>query len=236
MRKKRTEWEKGKKQLHRIEKAQGIIKNPVGEIVSVPLIDKFPVLEKVKTIVESSLNYFQEKKREELCNIIFADNRITEEMVKDVSFIMEFYKLIEVVDRLSTNTKVEYLGKLFKNTVLLETENKYDNFNEYLYRFKDMSEREIDILYLLYEEEIEFIKIWQLRTDDDQKELANVWREFRLRATKQFSIDEAMLRSILTGIQRTGFCALETIHFACGDLSVFIITKYFMDFMELIQK
>ena len=98
-----------------------------------------------------------------------------------------------------------------------------------------MSEREIDILYLLYEEEIEFIKIWQLRTDDDQKELANVWREFRLRATKQFSIDEAMLRSILTGIQRTGFCALELIHFAGGDMQVFITTKYFRDFMELVM-
>lgn len=225
-----------KKQVHRAENMQEIAENLIGKTVF-SLIEKFPILGTVVNVtIENSLRRFQEQKREELCNVIFSDNKITEEMVKDVSFIMEFYKLIEVVDRLSTNTKVEYLGKLFKNTVLSETENKYDNFNEYLYRFKDMSEREIDILYLLYEEEMEFIKIWQLRTDDDQKELAKIWREIRLRATKQFSIDEAMLRSILTGIQRTGFCALETIHFAGGDLSVFIITKYFMDFMELVQK
>ena len=187
-------------------------------------------------MAESSLNSFQQKKRKELCNVIFSDNKITQEMVKDVSFIMEFYKLIEVVDRLSTNTKVEYLGKLFKNTVLSETENKYDNFNEYLYRFKEMSEREIEVLYMLYEEEIEFINIGEMITDANYQEMARIWREFRIKAINHFFIDEAVLKSILIGIQRTGFCSLETIHLAGGDLSVFTVTKYFIDFVELIKK
>lgn len=226
---------KTKKQLHIVEKAQDIVESPVGQIL-LSLIDEFPILGVIKTMAESSLDNFKQKKRKELCNLIFSDNKITEEMVKDVSFIMEFYKLIEVVDRLSTNTKVEYLGKLFKNTVLSETENKYDNFNEYLYRFKEMSEREIEILYMLYEEEIEFINIGEMITDANYKEMARIWKEFRVKATNNFSIDEAVLNSILTGVQRTGFCSLETIHLAGGDMSVFIVTKYFIDFIELIKK
>lgn len=224
---------KTKKQLHRIEKTQDIAESPVGQIIFA-LIDEFPILGVIKTIAEGTLNSFQEKKRKELCNIIFSDNKITEEMVKDVSFIMEFYKLIEVVDRLSTNTKIKYLGKLFKNTVLLETENKYDSFNEYLYRFKEMSEREIEILYKLYEE-MKSIKLEELVTVESQQEMERKWKEFRTKATNHFSIDQAVLLSILTGIQRTGFCSLEVIHFAGGDMSVFVTTKYFIDFMELIK-
>lgn len=229
MDKQNPELEKTKKQLHRSEKAQDIVESPIFS-----LIDEFPILGVIKTMTESSLNSFQQKKREELCNIIFSDNKITEEMVKDVSFIMEFYKLIEVVDRLSTNTKIKYLGKLFKNTVLLETENKYDSFNEYLYRFKEMSEREIEILYKLYEE-MKSIKLEELVTVESQQEMERKWKEFRTKATNHFSIDQAVLLSILTGIQRTGFCSLEVIHFAGGDMSVFVTTKYFIDFMELIK-
>lgn len=225
--------EKTKKQLHRIEKAQDIVENPVGQIIF-SLIDEFPILGAIKTMAENSLDSFQQKKRKKLCNIIFSDNKITKEMVKDVSFIMEFYRLIEVVDRLSTNTKVEYLGRLFKNTVLLETENKYDNFNEYLYRFKEMSEREIEILYMLYEE-MKSIKMGEIITDKSQQEMARNWREFRIKASNYFSIDQAVLLSILTGIQRTGFCSLEVIHFAGGDMSVFVVTKYFREFVELVK-
>ena len=228
------ELRKTKKQLYRIEKAQDIVESTVGQIIF-SLIDEFPILGVIKTMAESSLDSFQQKKRKELCNIIFSDNKITEEMVKDVSFIMEFYKLIEVVDRLSTNAKVEYLGKLFKNTVLSETENKYDNFNEYLYRFKDMSEREIEILYMLYEE-MKSIKLGELITVESQQEMEKNWKEFRTKATNFFSIDQAGLLSILTGIQRTGFCSLEVIHFAGGDMSVFVVTKYFRDFIDLVKK
>lgn len=233
MDKQNLDLEKIKKQLHRFEKAQDIVENPVGQIIF-SLIDEFPILGAIKIMAESSLDSFQQKKRKKLCNIIFSDNKITEEMVKDVSFIMEFYKLIEVVDRLSTNTRVEYLGNLFKNTVLLETENKYDNFNEYLYRFKKMSEREIEILYMLFEE-MGPIKLEELITVESQQEMARTWREFSIKATKHFSIDQSVLISILTGIQRTGFCSLELIHCAGGDMSVFITTKYFRDFMDLVK-
>lgn len=224
---------KAKKQLRNIENTKDKFESPVGEILF-SLIDEFPILGVIKTMAESSLNSFQQKKRKELCNIIFSDNRITEEMVKDVSFIMEFYKLIEVADRLSTNTKIKYLGKLFKNTVLLESENKYDSFNEYLYRFKEMSEREIEILYMLYEE-MKSIKLEELITVEIQQEMERNWKEFRTKATNYFSIDQTVLLSILTGIQRTGFCSLEVIHFAGGDMSVFVVTKYFIDFMKFIK-
>lgn len=228
------ELEKIKKQLHRAEKTQEIVESPISKVVF-SLIEKFPILATaINVTTKDSLNKFQEQKREELCNIIFSDNKITEEMVKEVSFIVEFYKLIEVVDRLSTNTKVEYLGKLFKNTVLSETENKYDSFNEYLYRFKEMSEREIEILYMLYEE-MKSIKLGELITVESQQEMGKNWKEFRTKATNYFSIDQAVLLSILSGIQRTGFCSLEVIHFAGGDMSVFVVTKYFRDFIELVK-
>lgn len=224
---------KAKKQLRNIENTKDKFESPVGQIIS-SLTDEIPILGVIKTIAETSLNSFQEKKRRDLCNIIFSDNKITQAMVKDVSFIMEFYKLLEVVDRLSTNTKVEYLGKLFKNTVLLDSENKYDNFDEYLYRFKEMSEREIEILYLLYEE-TNSIELGELITDESQQEMAKRWKEFKLKATEHFFVDQAVLISILTGIQRTGFCSLEVIHFAGGDMSVFVVTKYFRDFVELVK-
>ena len=66
--------------------------------------------------------------------------------------------------------------------------------------------------------------------------MARTWREFSIKATNYFCIDQSVLLSILTGIQRTGFCALEVIHYAGGDMSVFVATKYFKEFVELVKK
>lgn len=58
---------------------------------------------------------FQSKKQKRFLDIILTNEQlITSEKVTNITFIMEFAKTLDVVNRLHSNDKLDYIAKLFK--------------------------------------------------------------------------------------------------------------------------
>lgn len=217
------------------EDIQDIAENPVCKMVF-SLVSKFPALGAlVESATQNSLMMFQEKKREELCEIIFSDGKITKDMVKDVRFIMEFEKLLDTVNRLTTNTKVEYLGKLFRNAVLSGEESEYDKFEERLSRFNELSNREIEMLYLMYGCQRDGAAITFPKENMNGK-LLRIWEDFVKIASKKYGVSKGEVESVISGITRTGFCKPYYAEIEGKSKIIYRVTDSYSEFLEDVKK
>lgn len=156
--------------------------------------------------VDKLLEMHQRKKLEELFEILLKDNTVTIEDISNVDCIMEIAKTMEVVNRLIRNDKVKYLANLLKSSIKDENRN-IDEFEELLSKLSTLSLREIELLYLLYNEEQ---KVKQL--DEDEKEVFNPkksWEAFTNKVGSEYELNESEIISLMLGIMRTGFCVGE---------------------------
>lgn len=101
-----------KNDLKNVNELRDIKGNPIVQSVLLSSLKSIPVIgDMIDSTTEVLLNEFQEKKEQELIDIIFSDtNNITTEMVNDVEFIVNFNKTLEAVRRLATNDKVKFLA------------------------------------------------------------------------------------------------------------------------------
>ncbi|HPG91844.1 MAG TPA: hypothetical protein PK675_00360 [Clostridia bacterium] len=140
-----------KKTLITAEKLVSIYNNPVVKTVK-NFIDEFPLLGKLLANITdntlgSALKNHQAKKRKDFENFLLnTDKTITTEMVKDVEFIMNLVKSIEVIDRLTTNDKVVYFANLLRNAYLNGEKIQSDNFDNLFEKIKLMTKSDIDLL------------------------------------------------------------------------------------------
>lgn len=148
----------------------------------------------------------QKKKLETLFEIILEDGTITMDDINDVDCIMEFVKTIEVVNKLIRNDKVKYLANLLKNSIK-DKEKDVDEFEELLNKLATLSLRELDLLYLLYEEEERII----LSDSSNQNvfDPEESWKAFIDKAKLTFGLNDSEVISKMLGIMRTGFCVSE---------------------------
>ena len=119
--------------------------NPVVSSVLIAPIKAIPVIgDLLDSTTDKLLEDFQRKKEQELIEVILKDsNSITNEMVNDVEFIVNFAKTREAVRRLATNDKVKYFGNLVRNGYLAGNHIENSEFEEYLDILNTMSYREI---------------------------------------------------------------------------------------------
>jgi hypothetical protein len=109
------------------------------------------VIPAIGSFLDAAIDYkvstFQEDKRNRLVDIIMSDKeKITTEMVSDVEFIISFAKIINAVDRLATNDKVEYFAFLLKNSFFTEDNRDISSFDEYMYTIGAISYRQIQLM------------------------------------------------------------------------------------------
>nr|WP_296267592.1 hypothetical protein [uncultured Merdimonas sp.] len=173
------------------------------------------------------------RKQQNVIEDLIKSRSITEEDIQDIDYMTEFAKLLEAVKRTHGNTKIKYMKDIFKGTIC-NGRKEYDLYEEYLQRVYDMSEREMNILLIMHKCEK---KEWMTNYNCDSREqkIARSWHEEKLSAKEKLGIDEATLRSIIIGMQRTGFCTVEYIHYAAGDIQMYLLTQYFKDFMKYIS-
>ena len=89
---------------------------------SVPVIGAF-----VDNNTEKLLTKFQHDKRQGLLDVILSETAyVTNEMVNNVEFILDFAKTLEAVNKLSSNSKVKFFGNLLRNSYL--SKNKAKNY------------------------------------------------------------------------------------------------------------
>lgn len=200
----------------------------VGEICSIS-----PLVDLVNNGVSKMLEKQMKRKQEQLLQELLDSRALTEENIKNVDFVIEFAKLLSAVNRTRDNTKIQCMVKIFKGTVCYDKKD-YDLYEEYLQRVYDMSEREMNILFIMHECEKKE-ELTNYSGDSREQKIERIWHEEKQFAKEKLGIDEATLRSIIIGMQRTGFCTVEYIHYAAGDIQMYLLTQYFKDFMKYIS-
>lgn len=240
-----------KEQLCKINEIKNFKENPiVGEILLAPL-KAIPVLgDFVDASTEKILNDFQQKKEEELLNIILQeDYSITSDMVNDVEFIINFARVREAVARLATADKIEYFGNLIRNGYLKEKRIQGNVFDEYIHILDSMSYREIKCL-ADYKEYCDALlqnsKVMNFRS---RKSYYNKYIPFCREYVKKTGMSIGEINFIFIQLKKTGFIkeVLETessdrdqkdgiIDLPEVKVKGYYITQAFVEFYQIVCK
>lgn len=194
-----------------LKELEDIGKNPVIQT----LLSLIPgISDGVKAAIEMKIYETQKKKIETVCDLIFTDINVTSDMLMNVDFIIEFLKMIDVVNKLSSNEKIKYIAKLFRSSFIESPDYNTSEFEEFLYRINDLSLREIDILVDLYNNFDNIEKFYKIEMD-------------------KFMLNRATVNSILSGISRSGFCSEMSGGMFLGHAGgYFSTTTYFENFIK----
>lgn len=183
------------------------------------LIRGFPIIgDLINTNTVKTLNNMQEMKQKELMDVILSDKElITSEKVNNIEFIMEFIKMIEVVNKLASNEKVVYIANLFRSSFIETNNYNTSEFEEYLFRLNDLSLREINILVDLYNNSFELERFYKI-------------------SEEKHGLNKETINAILSSITRSGFCSelggTMTLGYT-GDF--YFTTPYFEAFLKKIK-
>ena len=238
-----------KNSLHNVNEIKDIKENPVVESVLLAPVKAIPILgDLIDSSTEKLLNDFQQKKEQELLDVILQDNHsITSEMVNDVEFIINFARVKEAVQRLATTDKIEYFGNLIRNGYLQGEHIDCNIFDEYVHMLNTMSYREIQYLveYKKYCEESSKKSKSTKRVNG--KIYTNKYESFCREYSKQIGVSVGDINYVFLHIKQTGFIE-EEFETESGDVDKddntfnsldvestgYYITKEFLEFYEMV--
>jgi hypothetical protein len=226
----KIDFDKVKEEEKQIDKLIEIKSNPIAKSV-ISLFKAIPVVaEFVDSCIDTELFKHQVRKREELLAYVFDEEElITSERVNDIEFIMSFAKTIEVVDRLSVNDKIEYMGKLLKRGYFSGEKIENYQFDEYLCIIRELSYREIEIL-VLYDK-------YMGRLGKKISSFQNVWEfvEFKKIVKNRFDISDNVIVDMLNKLQSKGLCIFEVASYYIDEKGyTSFTTDYFKELKEFI--
>lgn len=183
----------------------------------------------LKDVVVNKFDSFQNEKRNKFCDIVLEDKAmITSEKIQDVTFIMEFLRTMDVINRVSQNDKVTYIAHLFKKSFVIKSIAEFDvnQYEEYLHRLDYLSLKEIRILISYYN-----------YSNKNQKEYHAEWNDFKAMMANDLEMSESDIVSIFSGLCMTGFCREYKVMFPSkgGREDPFVITDYFKRFIDMIK-
>ncbi|WMJ22658.1 hypothetical protein RBG61_11760 [Paludicola sp. MB14-C6] len=136
-----------KMSLEKIESIYSAKNNPaIKSLFSI--LNTFPVIgELIDTSTEYILLDFQKKKQEKLLEVITLNNNfITTENVNNIEFIMSFIKIMEAVNKLTSNDKIKFYGNLLKNSFLCEYKIDDNSFEDNLQALNSLTYNDIIVL------------------------------------------------------------------------------------------
>lgn len=186
------EFEVAKAELQSVEEVADIIKNPIVKNMFLA-VQKIPkVGELVSASAEYLLGNFQNKKEQNLNEIIIRDNHtITSNMANDIEFIVNYSRTLDAVRRLATNDKVQFFGNLIRNGYLSGEHIENDEFEEYLEVLVTLSYRQLECM----------AEFYQKSKLTDGRIIGENWELFK----KDSKYSEADINFIFKQLARTGF-------------------------------
>lgn len=228
-----NEFEIAKKSLEDIKTLNDIWEHPAVKMIYGALNIIPPIAGALDATISKKLENYQKEKQQKLCEIIFQDNSITLEDVKNVEIIMEYARMLDVVNRLATNEKLVYIANLFKKSVPnMICHDGVAEFEEYLYRLDYISYREIDLLYILYGCEKDALNY----ENEKVSKMEKAWQMFKDLACDKYKVSEKMIIAMMSGLVTTGFCREANIIFPDDNAveNPYYTTEYFERFLSLI--
>jgi len=153
----------------------------------------------IDTNINEIVNNFVKQKQEIfLDEILKNDIELCTVDVNDVEFIMNFKKTLDAVNRLSNNDKIKYFANLLRNGYMKKEKISNDEYEEFLRILNDLSYREINYIFFLYDFE-----------NKNDKENKNYWYNFMSEFEKNFQINRYESYEIYKRIANTGIICEE---------------------------
>lgn len=143
-------------------------------------------------------NFIKQKQEIFLDEILKNDIELCTVDVNDVEFIMNFKKTLDAVNRLSNNDKIKYFANLLRNGYMKKEKISNDEYEEFLRVLNDLSYREINYIFFLYDFE-----------NKNDKENKNYWYNFMSEFEKKFQINRYESYEIYKRIANTGIICEE---------------------------
>ena len=151
-----------------------------------------------------------------------------------VAIVFTRYMLLAMEQRQNEDQRT--LGELFFFLVDEMADITFHrSLEEYLYRFNELSSREIDVLYLLYGCQKDWSKLSYPNENADAKKL-RIWNDFKKLASKKFNISKGEVDTITAGISRTGFCKPLFVSVAKTSEIIYRATSDFFEFVKLVKE
>lgn len=244
------ELEKQVKKLDNVDRSIDRLNHPIAKILLgglgiIPMVGSM-----IGAGIDASLIDYLKKEQEQrllrIIELIISDENITSDMVKDIKEIMSFAKMLDVVRRLITNEKLDYLGRLYKN-LIIQNEKNYNEYEEYLRRLDELSFREIEILHILDElglviEDLNDSKQKEDGSFEEERhhrvvQIESKWLKFQDIILQRFQIDSLDLQGYMQSISRSGFCVqYKVIDMPIRANNIFAVTQYYRNFANMIYK
>lgn len=239
-------------QYKKLEKKMDTFDNPVVNVLK-SIVDKYipiPIpIDAVMDPIHALLRKDYERKEGILFEAIIKDDKITLKDIQDVKVIIEFIKLYKVAMHVTNNEKLQFLGNLFRNSVLDDEQNtnKYEEYEEFLERINMLSYRELQILAYLRKCGDKVPHIINVTPDvqeeneeqnkyiSTQVDQAEAWKYFKNNCVNELKLDYDIIFSILVGTERSGFCFHWDELYPGGSNKVFYTTTYFERFIDKIK-
>lgn len=246
-----NELESVKLSFENINDLRDVKENPVVSSVLLAPIKAIPVIgELLDSSIDKSLEKFQQKKEQELVDIILKNSHsITSDMVNDAEFIVNYARVREAVKRLATNDKVKFFGNLIRNGYLAGRHIQSSIFDEYINILNSMSYREI--LYLV--DYKKYCEDCSQKNKSSMNLLGHAYKNKFLQFCKDYSkknnITQREICFVFMHLEQTGFIEEEfetesgdvdendnTFNSLSVDSTGYYITKDFLEFYEMVLK
>ena len=213
------------KKLKKLEITKNILDDPKIKVLC-SAIESIPggaiIISPLEDIIEPKLQKEIERKKENLIEQVFNGNLITIDDLNDIDFITEFRRLYEAVMKARGNKKIQYMVDLFKGTVC-NKDRGFNMFEECLNELSGMSEREIDLLFELYD--------CRKKGNIDAENLGEM---FYGEVKNKFGISKDMTDAILSKLRKTGFVIENQDIYASGTGLEYYITEYGEEMIKII--
>lgn len=196
-------FEEQKTELHNCEEILSVKNNSVVKTCFSVIKSSFPFWgELVNGLWDDLLIKNINEKRSKLLDVILSESEfITTDKSNDIEFLIGLRKTVEVVDRLSTNDKIEYFGNLIRNGYLKSEKIESYKFEEYFNAISNLSHRQLSLLSILYKYSKKIID----STDGKDIEIKR-WDIYKEDVCEKFSLSEQELVAILKSAEKSGLC------------------------------
>ncbi len=179
--------------------AKKIYNSPITKNIMSVFRTIMPLGDVIDTNINEVVNNFIKQKQEIFLNeILKNDIELCTVDVNDVEFIMNFKKTLDAVNRLSNNDKIKYFANLLKNGYMKKEKISNDEYEEILRLLNNLSYREINYIFFLYDFE-----------NKNDKENKNYWYDFMSEFEKIFQINRYESYEIYKRIANTGIICEE---------------------------
>ena len=184
----------------------------------------------VENGIEKLLQKRQKDKEKALLEAVFLDGSVTLNDINE-DFIFEFAMTYNAVIHLLQNEKIIYFANLLKNTVH-NSDRDSNTFQESIERLCSLSYREIEMLLLLNKCQEKYYEsnVGMLESSKYIESTKNIWNTFVNNAIEEFGLPKEVIKSIFSGIERTGFCDDVSIVHPGGTVKCYRVSLYFKDF------